>query len=126
MGHKSAKENIVVRFLRKKLFAPFLMKPFLQGSLQLRGLYLNRVAFVDDICGICFVFVKKNKQKLLLCFYDSPGAEQTTQVQVYQLPVAVGGLASLVLASLATGDIDYVRGIFSEEEKAAFRCNCSC
>ena len=120
MGHKSAKENIVVRFLRKKLFAPFLMKPFLQGSLQLRGLYLNRVAFVDDICGICFVFVKKNKKKLLLCFYDSPGAEQTTQVQVYQLPVAVGGLASLVLASLATGDIDYVRGIFSEEEKSSF------
>ena len=62
VGHKSAKENIVVRFLRKKLFAPFLMKPFLQGSLQLRGLYLNRVAFVDDICGICFVFVKITKK----------------------------------------------------------------
>ena len=67
-----------------------------------------------------FCICKNNKKKLLVCFYDSPGAEQTTQVQVYQLPVAVGGLASLVLASLATGDIDYVRGIFSEEEKSSF------
>ena len=67
MGHKSAEENIVVRFLHKKLFAPFLMKPFLPGALQPRGLFYHMRPLLAISVGSVFKLKKKQTVFWTVC-----------------------------------------------------------